>query len=219
MSSGKIKAVLFDLDGTLVDTAPDMAASLNQILKEEGLNTLSLETIRPHVSKGGLAMTRLAFSQHRSEDDIEPLRLRFLDYYLHNIADHSTLFDGFDSLLKSFEQQSVLWGVVTNKPGWLTDPLMTALKLDGRSAVTISGDTTAERKPHPLPLQTAAQAININCENCLYVGDDPRDISAGNAANMQTVIAKYGYIEEGAKLEDWLADSIIEHPEQIMELL
>ena len=211
--------MLFDLDGTLIDTAPDMAASLNQILKEEGLDSLPLDVIRPHVSRGGLAMTKLAFDHHRNEDEIEPLRLRFLDYYLHNIADHSKLFSGFDTLLKSFEQQSILWGVVTNKPAWLTDPLMSALNLDQRSAVTISGDTTTERKPHPLPLLTAAEEININCEQCLYVGDDPRDIEAGNAANMTTVIAKYGYISAQAQLDSWMADNIIDHPQQILDLL
>lgn len=219
MSSSSIKAVLFDLDGTLLDTAPDMLVSLNHILKEEGLPPLTLDTLRPQVSKGGLAMTRLAFGQYRKEEEIEPLRLRFLDYYLHNIARHTTLFDGFENLLDFFEKQSIAWGVMTNKPGWLTDPLMSALKLDKRSAVTISGDTTAEKKPHPLPLITAAKAININCENCLYVGDDPRDIEAGNAANMTTVIAKYGYITDNSDLPGWQADFMIDHPEQIIDLL
>ena len=219
MSSTKFKAVLFDLDGTLIDSAPDMVASLNQILKEEGLAPLTLETLRPYVSKGGLAMTKVAFDKYKNEEDIEPLRLRFLDYYLHNIADHSKLFDGFESLLKTLEKQSIAWGVVTNKPGWLTDPLMSALKLDQRSAVTISGDTTAEKKPHPLPLLTAAEAIKISCEHCLYIGDDPRDIEAGNAANMTTVIAKYGYISDNSNLESWMADSMIDHPAQILDLI
>ena len=219
MSFTKYKAVLFDLDGTLIDSAPDMVASLNQILKEEGLAQLTLDTLRPYVSKGGLAMTKVAFDKYKNEDDIEPLRLRFLDYYLHNIADHSKLFDGFESLLEALEQRSIAWGVVTNKPGWLTDPLMSALKLDQRSAVTISGDTTAEKKPHPLPLLTAAEAININCEHCLYIGDDPRDIEAGNAANMTTVIAKYGYISDNSNLESWMADSMIDHPTQILDLI
>ena len=219
MSSTKFMAVLFDLDGTLIDSAPDMVASLNQILKEEGLAPLTLETLRPYVSKGGLAMTKVAFDKYKNEEDIEPLRLRFLDYYLHNIADHSKLFDGFESLLKTLEKQSIAWGVVTNKPGWLTDPLMSALKLDQRSAVTISGDTTAEKKPHPLPLLTAAEAIKISCEHCLYIGDDPRDIEAGNAANMTTVIAKYGYISDNSNLESWMADSMIDHPTQILDLI
>ncbi len=214
-----IKAVLFDLDGTLIDTAPDMLTSLNQIIKEEGLKSISLEELRPHVSRGGLAMTKLAFNQFRDEQAIEPLRLRFLDYYLHHIADHSKLFDGFESLLTTCEQRSIAWGVVTNKPAWLTDPLMSALKLDQRSAVTISGDSTTQKKPHPLPLITAATAINTPCDHCLYVGDDPRDIEAGNAANMTTVIAKYGYINDDSNLDSWMADYTIDHPEQILDLL
>lgn len=214
-----ISAVLFDLDGTLIDTAPDMAAALNHILMEEGFESLPLSVLRPHVSRGGLALTQLAFGQHRHEDEIEPLRLRFLDFYLHHIAEHSKLFAGYEEVLGEFEQRSIPWGVVTNKPGWLTDPLMTELGLDHRSAVTISGDTTAQKKPHPLPLITAADSIDILCEHCMYVGDDPRDIQAGNAANMTTVIAKYGYITDNSNLESWQADITIERPEQILELL
>ncbi len=214
-----IKAVLFDLDGTLVDTAPDMAAALNHIVKQEGLERLPLERIRPHVSKGGLALTRLAFAESKEETEIEPLRLRFLDYYLDNIAIHSKLFDGFNEVLQQLEDHAIHWGVVTNKPGWLTDPLMRELGLDQRSAVTISGDTTAEKKPHPLPLTTAAQTINTACKDCIYVGDDPRDIEAGKAAEMTTVIAKYGYITEPDSLQNWQADHIIEAPSQIIPLI
>ena len=214
-----MKAVLFDLDGTLIDTAPDMAASLNHILQQEGLPALSLSELRPYVSQGGLAMTLRAFEQHREQSDIEPLRLRFLDYYLHNIADHSALFEGFEVLLQTLEQDQIPWGIVTNKPAWLTIPLLEKLKLDQRSAVTISGDTTIERKPHPLPVITAAQQINVPCENCLYIGDDPRDIQAGNAANMTTVIARYGYIADDSNLTDWQADEMIDHPSQILSIL
>lgn len=214
-----IKAVLFDLDGTLIDTAPDMAAALNHIVTEEGLDPLPLEQIRPHVSRGGLALTQLAFNAHRQEHEIEPLRLRFLDHYLNNIAIHSSLFEGYEEVLEKLEQRNILWGVVTNKPGWLTDPLMQQLDLETRSAVTISGDTTQQRKPHPLPLTTAAQIINTACEQCIYVGDDPRDITAGNAANMTTVIAKYGYITDSSDFDSWQADYSIEHPEQLLDLL
>jgi len=214
-----IQAVLFDLDGTLIDTAPDMAAALNHIVQQEGLEALSLERIRPHVSRGGLALTQLAFAEFRDEAEIEPLRLRFLDYYLENIAHHSKLFDGFNEVLQQLEDQDIHWGVVTNKPGWLTDPLMQALQLDKRSAVTICGDTLSEKKPHPLPLTTAAQKINAQCENCIYVGDDPRDIQAGNAANMTTVIARYGYITDASDLPGWRANHVIDKPEQLISLL
>jgi len=214
-----IKAVLFDLDGTLIDTAPDMAGALNRLLVEEGLAEIPLETIRPHVSKGGLALTQLGFSQHVSEDEIEPLRQRFLSSYLNNIAQNSTLFEGFDDTLKCLESNDIIWGIVTNKPHFLTMPLLQQLELDKRCATIISGDTTAQRKPHPLPLQTAAQEINIACENCLYIGDDPRDIDAGNAANMTTMIASYGYIFEQTDFATWQADSIIHQPTDLLTYL
>lgn len=214
-----IQAVLFDLDGTLVDTAPDLAAALNHVVAAEGLATLPLEYIRPHVSQGGMALIQLAFGQHRKEQELEPLRLRLLDYYLQHIADHSRLFDGFESVLHTLESHSIPWGIVTNKPGWLTDPLLKELKLDKRSAVTISADTTPQKKPHPLPLTTAAELIKVDCKNCLYIGDDPRDIIAGNAAQMITVIAKYGYINENADLEQWQAQHQIDHPQQVLQLL
>ncbi len=215
----RIKSVLFDLDGTLIDTAPDMAAALNHILQEEAMQPLPLESIRPHVSRGGLALTRLAFAQHRDDAEIEPLRQRFLDYYRQNLARHSQLFDGFEQVLKRFHLHDMPWGVVTNKPGWLTDPLMQELGLDTRSAVTISGDTTPEKKPHPLPLLTAAEAMDISAEDCMYVGDDPRDIVAGNAANMTTVIAKYGYITDDSDFDSWQADDMIDQPLQLLDLL
>ena len=212
-------ALLFDLDGTLLDTAPDMAAALNALRVEEGLPPLPLEVIRPHVSRGGLALTQLAFADHRDEDEIEPLRQRFLHRYRSDIAAHSRLFDGFASLLEHLEHHGIPWGVVTNKPGWLTDPLMDALGLAQRSAVTVSGDSTAERKPHPLPLTTAAQAIGIPPQRCIYVGDDPRDIKAGNAAGMTTVIAAWGYIDDNAKPEHWGADRLADHPLELQTLI
>lgn len=214
-----IKAVLFDLDGTLVDTAPDMAAALNRLLVEEGHAEIPLKTIRPHVSKGGLALTQLGFSAHVNDAEIEPLRQRFLTSYLNNIANNSALFKGFEETLKSLEANHIIWGVVTNKPHFLTLPLMQQLDLDKRSATIISGDTTAQRKPHPLPLQTAAKEINIACEDCLYIGDDPRDIDAGNAANMTTMIATYGYIFEQTDFATWQADSLINQPIELLEYL
>ena len=192
---------------------------LNHILIEEALEPLPLEQIRPHVSRGGLALTKLAFDAHRDETEIEPLRLRFLDYYRQHIAEHSSLFDGFEQVLNRFHLHDIPWGVVTNKPGWLTEPLMMELGLDSMAAVTISGDSTAQKKPHPLPLLTAAEAMDVSAVDCMYVGDDPRDIVAGNAANMTTVIARYGYITDDSDLDGWQADDIIEHPQQLLELL
>jgi len=207
-----IKAVLFDLDGTLIDTAPDMGGALNNLLIEEKLAPLPLDLIRPYVSQGGLVLTKLGFSEHVAEAEIEPLRQRFLQHYRAIVARDSTLFDGFEQLLQQLQDRGTPWGIVTNKPEWLTTPLLEHLGLHENTAIVICGDTLEERKPHPLPLIVAAEAIGIACENCVYVGDDQRDIVAGTAANMKTLIAAYGYIEECTNLDDWRADGVIQHP-------
>lgn len=207
-----IEAVLFDLDGTLVDTAPDMGTALNNLLIEENFAPILLDAIRPYVSQGALVLTQLGFSKHVSESDIEPLRLRYLDHYREIVADKSALFDPFDEVLETLEKQDMPWGIVTNKPEWLTTPLLKKLKLNERAAVVICGDTLEQRKPHPLPLIVAAETIGIACENCIYVGDDARDIMAGRAANMKTLIAAYGYIPKNTNLDEWQAEGVIEYP-------
>jgi len=207
-----IEAVLFDLDGTLIDTAPDMGRALNNLLIEENLPTIPLETIRPFVSQGGLVLTRLGFSEHVDESEIESLRLRFLDHYHAIIADDSVLFENFEQVLGSLEQRGIPWGIVTNKPEWLTTPLLEQMDLGQRAAVVICGDTLEQRKPHPLPLIVAAETIGIDCESCVYVGDDARDIVAGKAANMKTLVAAYGYIEPDTDITSWQAGGVIEHP-------
>ena len=207
-----IGAILFDLDGTLVDTAPDMGAALNNLLIEESLAPIPLEIIRPYVSQGALVLTRLGFSEQVPESEIEPLRLRFLDHYRAIVADDSVLFDGLEEVLNTLEKRNIPWGIVTNKPKWLTTPLLEQMALDKRAAVVICGDTLDKRKPHPLPLIVAAETIGIACEDCVYIGDDPRDIAAGRAARMKTLIASYGYIDRGARLDEWQAGGIIAHP-------
>ncbi len=207
-----IGAILFDLDGTLVDTAPDMGAALNNLLIEESLAPIPLEIIRPYVSQGALVLTRLGFSEQVPESEIEPLRLRYLDHYRAIVADDSVLFDGLEEVLSTLEKRNIPWGIVTNKPKWLTTPLLEQMALDKRAAVVICGDTLDKRKPHPLPLIVAAETIGIACEDCVYIGDDPRDIAAGRAARMKTLIASYGYIDRGARLDEWQAGGIIAHP-------
>ncbi len=207
-----IGAILFDLDGTLVDTAPDMGAALNNLLIEESLAPIPLEIIRPYVSQGALVLTRLGFSEQVPESEIEPLWLRYLDHYRAIVADDSVLFDGLEEVLNTLEKRSIPWGIVTNKPKWLTTPLLEQMALDKRAAVVICGDTLDKRKPHPLPLIVAAETIGIACEDCVYIGDDPRDIAAGRAARMKTLIASYGYIDRGARLDEWQAGGIITHP-------
>ena len=203
------EAVLFDLDGTLIDTAPDMGGALNNLLIEEKRAPLPIESIRPYVSQGGLVPTRLGFEGHVDESQIEPLRQRFLHHYLAIVADESRLFEGFEEVLAELETNNIPWGIVTNKPEWLTHPLLEQLNLATRSAVVIGGDTLPNRKPHPQPLQEAAKRIGIDCSKCIYVGDDERDIVAGRAAGMQTLVAAYGYIEAGCNFHKWNADGVI----------
>ena len=211
-----IEAVLFDLDGTLIDTAPDMGAALNNLLIEENLEPLPLTTIRPLVSQGGLVLTRLGFAEKVDEAEIEPLRQRYLQHYHAIVADDSRLFNGYAEILGELEARSIPWGIVTNKPEWLTWPLLEQLNLATRSGTVIGGDTLEQRKPHPLPLQVAAQQLGVNCSHCVYVGDDERDIIAGKAAGMKTLIAAYGYIEDSIDTAAWAADGIIDHPQELL---
>jgi phosphoglycolate phosphatase len=212
-----IEAILFDLDGTLIDTAADMGGALNNLLIEENLEPLPLATIRPLVSQGGLVLTRLGFAGKVAEQEIEPLRQRFLQHYHANVADESKLFDGYAEILDQLEARSIPWGIVTNKPEWLTHPLLEQLGLAQRTGVVIGGDTLKQRKPHPLPLQVAAERLRVSCNNCIYVGDDERDIIAGKAANMKTLVAAYGYIEDAASIEAWEADGVIDQPHNLLE--
>ncbi len=212
-----IKAVLLDLDGTLIDTAPDMGGALNNLLIEENLDPIPLESLRPYVSQGGLALTRLGFAGKVPEDAIEPLRQRFLHHYRTIVADNSRLFDGFENVLAEIENRAMPWGIVTNKPEWLTHPLLEQLGLAQRCAVVIGGDTLKNRKPHPQPLLVAAERLGIACNNCVYVGDDERDIIAGKAAKMKTLVAAYGYIEDADAIQGWDADGIIDSPDDLLQ--
>lgn len=216
MTEPGIQAVLFDLDGTLIDTAPDMGGALNNLLIEENLEPLPLERIRPLVSQGGLVLTRLGFDGKVAESQIEPLRQRFLHHYRATLANNSRLFDGYDSILENLEKRAIPWGIVTNKPEWLTLPLLEQLGLAQRCAVVIGGDTLAERKPHPLPLQVAAERLGLSCGQCLFVGDDERDVIAGRAANMKTLVAAYGYIEDADDIDRWQPDGVIDSPADLL---
>ena len=210
-----IRAALFDLDGTLIDTAPDMGSALNNLLVEEGLSPLPLESIRPYVSQGGLVLTQLGFANHVDATEIEPLRLRYLQHYRNIVADDSRLFNGFEAIFEWLQQHKISWGIVTNKPEWLTTPLLE--QLDIHSPVVICGDTLQHRKPHPLPLQVAARRLGLECGQCIYVGDDERDVISGNAASMKTVIAAYGYIEPNTDIRSWKADEIIQQPVDLID--
>ncbi len=212
-----IEAVLFDLDGTLIDTAPDMGGALNSLLREENHAPLPLEQIRPFVSQGGLVLTRLGFADKVDEAEIEPLRQRFLHHYRSIVADESRLFDGFAAVLDTLETRGLSWGIVTNKPEWLTWPLLEGLGLAARAQVVIGGDTLPQRKPDPLPLLVAAERIQVEPGRCVYLGDDERDIIAGRAAGMKTLVADWGYIEGSIDTNAWGADGSVASPADLLQ--
>ena len=214
-----IKTVLFDLDGTLIDTAPDMAAALDKLCREEDQMLLPFDKVRPVVSNGSVALIELAFGNDIENEKLEHLKTRYLEIYEQNIAVHSQLFDEIDDLLNQLEQRDINWGVVTNKPGWLTLPLMEALKLNHRAACIVSGDSTENRKPHPEPMHHACDLAGSQPDQCMYVGDARRDIEAGNNAGMKTLIAMYGYIEEHEDINSWGADDLINKPSEILNHL
>ena len=214
-----ISSVFFDLDGTLADTAPDLAAALNQVLHEQGKPTLPMESIRPSVSLGGNAMVKLAFSIEEDDPEFDGLRIRFLDIYQQRLHQDTQVFPGIDAVLDYLEGKNMTWGVVTNKPEWLTNPVMDQLKLTQRAACIISGDTTEYSKPHPGSMLHACEVAQCDPETSLYVGDALRDIEAGRAAGMKTLTADYGYIANNENPDDWNADGCISKPEEIIDWL
>lgn len=210
-----ISTVLLDLDGTLADTAPDLASALNTLLASEGMDPLPYDGIRAHVSRGSTALVHLGFGETLDEARFSTLRERFLTLYQNALCVETRLFPGMEEVLSHIESSGFDWGIVTNKPAWLTDPLVEALGLDGRAACVVSGDTTQQRKPHPAPLLHASDLAGAAPAACVYVGDDPRDIEAGNAAGMTTLVARYGYIHESLDPTQWGADGIIDDIREI----
>jgi phosphoglycolate phosphatase len=215
-----IKTVLFDLDGTLADTAPDLAQALNAVRLAHDLPALPFDTIRPVVSHGGRALIHLGFaSVTELQAELESLREELLQIYRNNIATHTVLFPGMADLLDELEARDLRWGVVTNKPVWLTDPLMEALELKQRADCIVSGDTLVERKPDPAPLLHACELCGCQTDECLYVGDAERDIEAGRRAGMQTLVALFGYIGQTDRPDSWGANGLVESPEAILQWL
>ncbi|MGZ4960355.1 MAG: HAD family hydrolase [Methylomonas sp.] len=215
MTGFKLDCVLFDLDGTLVDTAPDLVACLNKALAAHGFQYVDHEDVRPLISHGAMAMIN-----HAAREADEALKSRMLDFmldsYQNNIAEHSRFFAGIHETLLAIETLGLKWGVVTNKRERFTLPLMDALKLSERAACIVSGDTTANPKPHPEPMLAACKQAGVEPENCVYIGDALHDIAAGKSANMKTLAALYGYLKEGDRPENWGADALIERPEQLL---
>jgi phosphoglycolate phosphatase len=204
--------VLFDLDGTLLDTAPDLAAALNRLRRERGEPELPHATIRPTVSHGSQGMLKLGFGLEPGDALYAELNQRFLELYRAAIAVETALFPGMAEVLAYLEANVIHWGVVTNKPGWLTEPLLRALDLWPRAACVVSGDTLAQRKPDPEPLWYACERMGVPPERSLYVGDAERDVQAGNRAGLITLVAGFGYLGTEDRPEDWGADGFLEQP-------
>jgi phosphoglycolate phosphatase len=216
MPASETRTILFDLDGTLLDTAPDLADALNTVLAENQRSPLPFEDIRPVVSHGGVALIKLGFNMDSSDPAFAPLRQRLLDVYRENISRRTQPFPGISKLLDSIEQRGLNWGIVTNKPGWLTEPLLKDLGLFDRAACVVSGDTLEQRKPHPAPMLHASELANSRPEHCVYIGDAQRDIEAGNNAGMQTLVALFGYIQKDDDPYSWNASSLIEQPGDLL---
>lgn len=210
------RLILFDLDGTLLDSAPDMVATLNRMLAARGRDPLPLEAVRQHVSKGARAMSAAAFPELGGEVPAELIR-EFLDTYQQESGRHGAPFEGIEALLQAIEGDGARWGIVTNKPEYLARELLPKLGWDTRSALLIGGDTLAQRKPHPLPLLHAAQVLGVEPAACAYVGDDERDIQAARAAGMPSVAVLWGYRLDDDTPESWQADVLVETPAELLD--
>lgn len=211
-------AVLFDLDGTLVDTAPDMVAVLQDLQRDHGLDPVEYATARSYVSNGALGLVGLAFPNADAEFR-DQLYREYLDRYELAVCSESSVFPGLLEILEELERRACPWGVVTNKPARMTNPLLEKLGLGHRASCAISGDTLPQRKPDPAPLLHAAELIRVAAENTVYVGDALRDIQAGKAAGMRTIAAAYGYIVSGDDPLSWNADFIVSSAPQLAEML
>ncbi len=213
-----IKAVLFDLDGTFADTAPDLCHALNLMRTARGLAPVALEVTRPVTSMGARGLLHAGFGISPDHSDYLALRDEFLDLYEQNLCHDTRLFPGTLELLADIEARGLKWGIVTNKAERFALPLLEQLRLGSRAACMIGGDTTGKLKPHPEPLLAASRKIAIVPEACIYVGDDQRDIAAGRAAGMMTVAVTYGYLN-GSDPADWGADAVIDHPHELLQYL
>lgn len=210
----KLACVLFDLDGTLVDTAPDLVVCLNRAIGKLGFRSVGAAEIRPFISHGAAAMIKQAATG--ADEHLQRAMLAdMLDDYQNNIAAHSRFFAGIAETLEFIERNGLKWGVVTNKLERFTLPLMAALQLTERAACIVSGDTTANSKPHPEPMLTACRRAHVEPEHCVYIGDASHDITAGKNANMKTLAALYGYLKDNDQPDTWGADGLISSPEQL----
>lgn len=206
-----LSCVLFDLDGTLVDTAPDLIACLNNALKCHGFDEVANDSLKPLISYGAAAMIKKSI-RNIDQPTQDKILHNMLEFYQDNIAEHSKFFSGMTETLDTIDSLGLKWGIVTNKRERFTRPLTAALNLTNRAACIISGDSTANNKPHPEPILKACIQANVKAEECVYIGDALHDINAGKNAKMKTLVALYGYLKADDKPGNWGADVLIESP-------
>lgn len=214
-----VDAVLFDLDGTLVDSAPDLAGAANDLRVVHGLQPLPFEHLRPMVGTGARGMLGVAFGIGPGDEGFELLRDDFLRRYEGRLLRETRVFPRMEAVLQALERRALPWGIVTNKAARFSQPLVEGLGLMARCAVLISGDSTPHAKPHPQPLLEAARRLDVPPERCLYIGDDHRDVLAGRSASMMTLAAAWGYLGRGEAIDDWRADAVLAQPEDLLNWL
>jgi N-acetyl-D-muramate 6-phosphate phosphatase len=215
----RVRAVLFDLDGTLIDSAPGLTAATNAMLAQHGKAALQHEELRPHAGSGARGMLAAAFAKTPAHDDYELLREEFYAHYESRILHNTHAFDGVHAVFDALDQQGLPWGIVTNKAMRFAEPTALALGLWPRAATLIAGDSTAFTKPHPEPLLEAARRMGQAPQDCVYVGDDARDVQAGRAAGMATLAASWGYLGLASTVHDWGADAVLSQPQQLLTWL
>lgn len=216
--SAAVKAVLFDLDGTLIDSAPDLAGAGNDMRLARGLEPLPYERFRPMVGSGARGMVFIALGAVPGDAQFDALRDEFLSRYEARMTSCTALFPAMRPVLDTLRAHGLVWGIVTNKAQRFTTPLVHALGLDAEAGAVVSGDTTPHAKPHPAPLLEAARRIGVAPGACLYVGDDLRDVQAAHAAGMRAVAASWGYLGDGDPVSAWGADHVIDSPSQLLKL-
>jgi len=214
-----VRAVLFDLDGTLIDSAPDLAGAANDLRQAQGLPPLPFERLRPMVGAGARGMVGAAFAVAPGDDGFEALRDGFLQRYEQRLLQATRVFEAMEPVLEALTAASLPWGIVTNKAARFAEPVVRGLGLDRRAATLVCGDTTPFAKPHPAPLHEAARRLGRAPQECIYVGDDLRDVQAGRAAGMPALAAAWGYLGQGEAVEAWGADAVLAEPAALLNWL
>ncbi len=214
-----LKAVFFDLDGTLLDTAPDLANALNELLKSKAMPTIPVADVRKVVSEGATAMVSLAFDISFDNEKMEPLRQQLLDFYLKDLCSHTKAFEGIEALIEQLAEHNIAWGIVTNKPWTYTEPLMKQIKFASQPVATICPEHVTRRKPDPEALFLACKHAACECDQAIYVGDHKRDIQCGNSAGMPTIAAGYGYIPTGDHHDNWNASHSVNSAKELWPVI